>query len=895
MNSGSDKPRDEVTTPERNEVLELLFDAASVFTRPHERDRFLSYACRGEPEMRRQIESLIGMSSPAEDFFEFEPQFSAAEVPAMIAHADGLGVDVGRYRLIERIGAGGCGVVYLAEQREPVRRKVALKIIRLGLEGPEAVARFEAERQALASMNHPGIARILDAGTTETGRPYYVMELVDGEAITSYCDSHQLGIRKRLELFIEVCRAIQHAHQKSVVHRDIKPSNILIDRMEATPVPKVIDFGIAWNIGPLTDDQEPVEASLIGTPAYMSPEQWTENERIDTRSDIYSLGILLSELLAGRPSHLADDLPTRTTREIKSIIQAAEPVLPSAALASHDPQERSRVAQKRNVSEDRLLTWCRSELDWVVGKAVARDPSARYGTAQALAEDIARWLRNEPVSAHPQTRRYRLAKLVNRNRLWFGAGTLAFCGLIGGLGIATLLFLREKEARAEQEKLRVQAETAHQAEKQTRKLWEYRSRVSESAVRLRYQDFIGAEELVAPIPIEETPGSLEAVSVFKQLAEWHRSEGRMERAEKYFLSTVHTLSNIDRAHTDSNSDNFLAAATALAMSANPQRYESLRRIALDLYEGTENQVVAERTLKAVLLKPASAAILERSKHLASVLEGHGVPALATGDLDLNEWMCFALALQHYREGDDELAKSYALRSIEKKGPNPVCSLSAKVVLGLVSQRQGNSLEAMEYFTSVEQQAGANLSATLPYGGTDGGFWYDWANIRILLQEAGFWKPPGNAPTAEPPLSLKAKVTVSFARNGMNPARLNDQQMRRAAVAGVETNFDFWPHVGGSEWIRYEWNEPVQVSKVTASWFDDTASGGDCGLPDAWRLSYLDDGGNWKPVEMNSPYSIRQAEPVNVEFTPVTTKALRLDLDLKDGLSAGLYEWEVNAN
>ena len=211
----------------------------------------------------------------------------------------------------------------------------------------------------------------------------------------------------------------------------------------------------------------------------------------------------------------------------------------------------------------------------MVGKAVEQDSSRRYETVEALAADVTRWLQNEPVGARPQSRRYRLAKLVNRNRLWFGAGTLAFCGLIGGLGIATLLFFREKEARAVQEKLRVQAETAHHAEKQTRNLWEYRSRVSESAVRLRYRDLTGAEELVAPIPIEQTPGSLEAVSVFKELAEWHRSEGRMERAEKYFLSMVHTLSNIDRAHTDSNSDNFLPAATALAMSSNPQRYESL--------------------------------------------------------------------------------------------------------------------------------------------------------------------------------------------------------------------------------------------------------------------------------------------------------------------------------
>ncbi len=893
--SGTDQPPRSGGERVDPEVEALLFDAACVFANTEERDRFLTFACRGEPEMMERLRLLLRASSTADDFFEFEPQVVVTGgVPANSGIEIGLGVDVGRYRLIERLGAGGCGVVYLAEQQEPVRRKVALKIIRLGLENSESVARFEAERQSLASMNHPNIARILDAGTTESGRPYYVMELVDGEAITTYCDSRRLGIRQRLGLFLKVCRAIQHAHQKSVVHRDIKPSNVLIETLGAKPAPKVIDFGIARNLGLLKEDGDSPGEGWMGTPAYMSPEQVAGNEPVDTRSDIYSLGILLGELLVGTSTHLPADLMDRSTGEIRGILLSARPLLPSVAYASWDSQERSRIARDRDVGENRLLAWCRQDLDWVVGKAVEQDSSRRYETVEALAADVTRWLHNEPVGARPQSRRYRLAKLVNRNRLWFGAGTLAFCGLIGGLGIATLLFFREKEARAVQEKLRVQAESAHQAEKQTRKLWEYRSRVSESAVRLRYQDLIGAEELLAPIPIEETPGSLESVAVFKQLAEWHRSQGRMEQAEKYFLSVVNSLSSIDRAHTDSNSDNFLAAATALAMSSNPERYESLRRIALDLYEGTENRLVAERTLKAVLLKPASAAMLERTKHLASVLEGHGGAAPAAGDFDLHEWMCFALALQHYREGDDELAKSYALRSIEKKGQNPVCSLSAKVVLGLVSQRQGNRHEAMEHFTAVEQQAGANLSATLPYGGMGGGFWYDWANIRILLQEAGFWKPPGNASPAEPPLSANAKVTVSFARSGMDPARLNDQQMPGSVGTGVVPNFDFWPHTSGSEWIRYEWIHPVQVSHVTLSWFDDTASGGDCSLPAAWRLSYLDDGGNWRPVEMKSPDLIRQAEPVNVDFTPVTTKSLRLDLDLKNGRSAGLYEWQINA-
>lgn len=533
MTSGSDRrsqPGGETADPE---IEALLFDAASVLGTTEERNRLLEFACRGEPEMLRKVQALIGMSLPADDFFEFEPQVEAGDVVTSAPPEDGLGVDIGRYRLVERIGAGGCGVVYLAEQREPVRRKVALKIIRLGLENSETVARFEAERQALASMSHPNIAGILDAGTTESGRPYYVMELVEGEPITTYCDSH------RLELFLDVCRAVQHAHQKSVVHHDIKPSNILIETQESKPAPRVIDFGLAQSVRLLTEDRNSHRNGWAGTPAYMSPEQVGGNESVDTRSDIYSLGMLLSELLAGSPTHLPPDLMDRNIEEIRGIMRTARPAPPSVALAARDPLERSRIARDRCVGEDRLQAWCRQELDWVVRKAIEWDPSCRYATVNALAADVGRWLNSEPVGARPQTRRYRLTKLVNRNRLWFGAGALAFVGLVGGLGIATHLFFREKQARAEQEKLRLEAEAAHNAEMQLRQRWEFRSRVAEGAVRLRYRDLPGAEQLVAPIPAEDAPSSLEAVSVFKELAEWHRSEGCMERAEKHFLSMAH--------------------------------------------------------------------------------------------------------------------------------------------------------------------------------------------------------------------------------------------------------------------------------------------------------------------------------------------------------------------
>lgn len=739
MSSENEPAGRDAAVPAEEDVVALLFDAASVFVGADERERFLRFACRGEPALLRRIEALVALSSTADDFFEFEPQVAAGEAALDTRSGEGLGVAVGRYALIERIGAGGCGVVYLAEQLEPVRRKVALKIIRLGLESPEAVARFEAERQALASMNHPNIARILDAGTTDTGRPYYVMELVDGETITSYCDSHRLGIPKRLELFIAVCRAIQHAHQKSVVHRDIKPSNILIDRFEPTPVPKIIDFGIARNVDPLAGNEQAAGPVLMGTPAYMSPEQWSADGRIDTRSDIYSLGVLLTELLAGKPSHLPEDLLERTTAAIRGVITTARPALPSEALAALPAEDRRRIARMRDVPEDRLLAWCRRDLDWVAAKAVARDPSARYETAEALAEDIGRWLRNEPVGARPQTRGYRLAKLANRNRLWFGAGALALIGLVGGLGTATFLFFREKEARALQESLRVRAEAARLAETQTRKLWEYRSRVAESAVRLRYEDFSGAEELVAPIPLEDTPPSLEAVAVFKQLAQWHRDAGRMEDCGRHYLSMVSALATIDRAHTDINSDSFLPASTALALSSDPRRYERIRGIALDLYENTGYSLVAERVLKVCLLKPAPREILARTRPLLAVMEAEAAKdgSLANDRRGLGAWMYVAIALHHYRDGNDEAARSWALRSLASVSPDPTSAPIAHAIIGMAWLRQGKRLEATPYLNAAAAAARGKCGETLPHGGPATGFWWDWANLGLLLEEAGW--------------------------------------------------------------------------------------------------------------------------------------------------------------
>jgi serine/threonine protein kinase/Tfp pilus assembly protein PilF len=358
---------------------------------------------------------------------------------------------IGRYRLIERIGKGGFGIVFKAEQEEPIRRFVALKIIKLGMDTEHVIARFEAERQALALMNHPNIAKVLDAGADAAGRPYFVMELVPGSKITDYCDAHKLSLQQRLALFIQVCQAVQHAHQKGVIHRDIKPTNILVSEANGVPVPKVIDFGIAraTQNQRLTDESfSTAFTQFLGTPAYMSPEQaGLGGQDIDSRSDIYSLGMLLYELLTSQPAFAADTLHEAAMDEILRFIREEEPPRPSVRLTRLPPAELDTVAQSRQAQPASLPKLLRGDLDWIVMRAVEKDRNRRYETANGLASDIQRFLDHEPVLARPPSQLYRFQKVVRRNRLAFAAAAMVLAALIFGLGVSTWLVLREKAAR----------------------------------------------------------------------------------------------------------------------------------------------------------------------------------------------------------------------------------------------------------------------------------------------------------------------------------------------------------------------------------------------------------------------------------------------------------------
>ncbi|MEO5716179.1 MAG: serine/threonine-protein kinase, partial [Luteolibacter sp.] len=497
---------------------QLLFIAASNFSVEEERRAFLEFACRGEDDRLKRLEVLLKARLDADEFFEAQPTVVKTASAAGDGGEEGsLGTRIGPYRLIDRLGAGGCGVVYLAEQQEPVRRKVALKIIRLGMASESVIARFAMERESLAQMDHPNIARVLDAGATSSGRPYFVMELVDGERITDFCDHQHFGVRERMELFIQVCEAIQHAHQKGVIHRDIKPSNVLVRDHDGRAVPKVIDFGISKATS--SDVEGDAAFAGSGTPSYMSPEQAEGGTDIDTRSDIYSLGALLCELLTGHP-------PSHRKLDKNSEGDEAHTEHPISLLAG--------------------------DLEWIVRKAVEPDRQLRYDTANGLALDVRRYLNEEPVMARPPNRRYLFKKLVRRNRLIFAAGSVAMFGLLGGFGVSTWLFLRERDARQE-------AEHARASEVLLNEKARAADLVAQATVHLKYNEMEQADSLLAGLTVERAPLSLEAANTLRTVADWNLTKGRWKTAAKRFSILVPVITSVDLTDTDQMSRTLMPA------------------------------------------------------------------------------------------------------------------------------------------------------------------------------------------------------------------------------------------------------------------------------------------------------------------------------------------------
>ncbi len=432
--------------------------------------------------------------------------------------ASALGqVIAGRYTLEAVIGEGGMGSVYLASQTEPVKRQVAVKLIRAGMDSKVVLARFDAERQALAVMDHPNIARIYDGGVTDLGQPYFVMELVRGASLTSYCDTKRLPVRARLELFVQVCQAVQHAHQKGVIHRDLKPGNVLVTEVDGRPTPKVIDFGVAKATEqPLTDSSFSDAGAIVGTPAYMSPEQADPSMDVDTRTDVYALGIILYELLTGSPPIDASQFKRGAILEILRMVREVEPPRPSTKLSG--TRALPGIAANRNVEPAALAKLLQGELDWVVMKAIEKDPKRRYDTALGLGQDVQRYLSDEVVEARPPSRVYRLQKFVRRNRLPVIAAGLVAVALVGGVvGTTVGLFEAQKqesnarrEAREKEDARKAEAERANELDRANEQI----------AYRLGVSNFLLAVAAFEAGDVGRTNDYLDAVPVAQRGWEW---------------------------------------------------------------------------------------------------------------------------------------------------------------------------------------------------------------------------------------------------------------------------------------------------------------------------------------------------------------------------------------
>ncbi len=437
---------------------------------------YLNDVCGNDSELRQSVEELLTDHQNDDSFFlDIAPPGLSATIDQ--PRTEAIGTEIGPYKLLEQIGEGGMGTVYVAEQKEPVRRKVALKLIKPGMDSHQVVARFEAERQALAMMNHPNIAKVLDAGTTTAGRPYFAMELVKGTPITEFCDQQKLDTPERLQLFITVCQAVQHAHQKGLIHRDIKPNNVLVEIHDVKPVPKVIDFGVAKAIGQqLTEKTLHTGISqMIGTPLYMSPEQaGLSSIDVDTRSDIYSLGVLLYEILTGHTPFESETLRKAGFDEMRRLICEVDPPRPSARISTLEARALSTVSDSRRAEPHKLSQQLRGELDWIVMKALEKDRNRRYESANGFSDDVQRYLNDEPVQACPPSARYRLRKFVRRNKGPVGVSlALAALLLLGTMGTsiglvwalqaeraATLAGTAEAEQRQVAETQRDRAQTA---------------------------------------------------------------------------------------------------------------------------------------------------------------------------------------------------------------------------------------------------------------------------------------------------------------------------------------------------------------------------------------------------------------------------------------------------
>jgi hypothetical protein len=714
-----------------------LFAAARELTSERKRRAFLDRACDGDAALRRRLDGLLAAADEADAFFEegrslvtqtklsqSSPVAEASPAPGALGE-EPIGTRIGRYKLLEKIGEGGCGIVYLAEQEEPVRRRVALKIIKLGMETKSVIARFEAERQALAMMDHPNIARVFDAGATDRGPPYFVMELVRGVQITKYCDQHRLDVRARLDLFIQICHAIQHAHQKGIIHGDIKPSNIMVALHDGRPVPKVIDFGISKATEARLTEKFFLSAyaQLVGTPAYMSPEQAElGGVDIDTRSDIYSLGVLLHELLTGRTPFDAKQLLASGLDEMRRILREQEAVRPSVKLLTLPPDEVLAVAAARATEPARLMVALRGDLDWVVMKALEKDRSRRYETSNGLAMDIERHLDHEPVIARPPSWSYRFRKLIRRNRGVFIAVGAVSMALILGFGTSTWLFLKEREARR-------RAVAAEQQQMRLREDAEIRQTITQAALLVTKEKLDQADGLLSGVTL--TSPTIEGAAVLRALGQWHALQNRWPEAADRFARVV-MIDQLDGL--DTSTMDYLECGPALLEAGDGVGFERLRQEAIARF-GSAPCPFADRIVKICLLKPVERPMFEALRPLIASTEESLAASTAAGDVFTAAWRSLAVALLEYRRGDFAAAARWSEACLAYREDNAPRSATARLIRAMACHRLGRNAEAVAELADAQAMIEIRFKGGVARGSPVQGFWFDWVFARILAREA----------------------------------------------------------------------------------------------------------------------------------------------------------------
>jgi eukaryotic-like serine/threonine-protein kinase len=684
-------------------VIEVFTEAVQL--PKAERSAFLDRVCVEDECLREKIQALLSSNDRAEGFLE-EPPTMGGEGEEKAGTEEISGVRIGRYQLLRQIGEGGCGVVFVAEQWEPVRRRVALKLIKPGMDTKSVIARFEAERQALALMEHPNIAHVFDAGETDSGRPYFVMELVEGAKITNYCDRHSLSIAARLKLFVQVCDAIQHAHQKGIIHRDIKPSNILVAHgADGKPGPKVIDFGIAK----ATTGQELTDKTiftswgmLIGTPTYMSPEQATmTSAELDTRTDIYSLGVLLYELLTGTTPFDTGELLKAGFDEVRRVIRDEEPVRPSTRLSTMVAADLVNVSKRHRAQAPKLIREMRGDLDWIVMKALEKDRQRRYATTNGLVMDIERYLAGEAVLARPPSAAYRFRKLFRRNRLLFGA--LSAIGTIFVIGFVAVTFAltRERAAHHEADKSRREAEADKaRSEEVTRFLEDILDGAAPSVALTRDKTVMKAilDKAAKRLAVELANQPAIQADLRTRLGKVYGDIGQHAQAEAMFREALATRIRHFGEESEPASDVMYELGHALGLQSRDDEGESYTRRAFAIRQklfGEKHLKVAECYTELGSIYwgrkqlPEAESVLRKSLVMHGELHGEDSPWLGDARVGLGSVL---FAQGKYREAEQLFRQAMTNweKALDENHPSIVLCVNN---LAAVLSAQGKDAEA----------------------------------------------------------------------------------------------------------------------------------------------------------------------------------------------------------